>query len=68
MKLLSILLFGGGGILLLLAIALALTHGVLSTLDVTVLDFYFVVRPLYLMLISAALFVTGWLTLAHPIP
>jgi hypothetical protein len=67
MKLLSILSFAGGTVLLVLAITIALTRG-LGALDVTVFDVYFVVRPLYLLMISAVLLVAGWLTLAHPIP
>jgi hypothetical protein len=68
MKLLSILFFAGGAVFLVMAFSLAVTHGVLGALDVTVFDFYFFVRPLYLLLIATALFVTGCLTFAHPIP
>ncbi len=67
MKLLSILSFAGGTVLLVLAITIALTMG-LGALDVSVFDVYFVIRSLYLLMISAVLFVAGWLTLAHPIP
>ena len=68
MKLLSILFFAGGVVFLVMAFSLAVTHGVLGALDVTVFDFHFVVRPLYLLLIAGVLFVTGCLTFAHPIP
>ena len=66
-KLVSILLFAGSAVFLILALALALTKGVL---DVSVLDFYFVVLPRYLLLVAAILFTAGWivrrLVLAHP--
>jgi len=41
-KLVSIVLFAGGAVFLILGLALALTKG---ALDVSVLDFYFVVLP-----------------------
>ena len=65
MKLMSILSFAGGIVLVVLALTLALTRGVF---DLMVFDFYFIVKPLYLMLVAGALFVTGWLTLANPVP
>jgi len=55
MKLISILLFLAGVLFLVMAFALALTRGVLGVLDMTVLDVYFVVRPLYLLLDSGSL-------------
>jgi ABC-type Na+ efflux pump permease subunit len=66
-KLISILLFAGSAVFLILAVVLALTKG---TLDLSVLDFYFVVLPRYLLLVAAILFTAGWivrrLVLAHP--
>ena len=67
MKLISILLFLAGVLFLVVAFALALTRGVLGVLDVTVLDLYFVVRPLYLLLITAVFFTGGFVSFwAHP--
>jgi hypothetical protein len=66
-KLVSGVLFAGSAVFLILAVALALTKG---ALDVSVLDFYFVVLPRYLLLVAAILFAAGWivrrLVLAHP--
>ena len=66
-KLVSGVLIAGSAVFLILAVALALTKGVL---DVSVLDFYFVVLPRYLVLVAAILFAAGWivrrLVLAHP--
>ena len=66
-KLVSGVLFAGSTVFLILAVALALTKG---ALDVSVLDFYFVVLPRYLLLVAAILFAAGWivrrLVLAHP--
>lgn len=66
-KLISILLFAGSAVFLILAVVLALTKG---TLDLSVVDFYFVVLPRYLLLVAAILFTAGWivrrLVLAHP--
>ena len=62
MKLMSILFFVAGAVFLVLAFSLAVTRGVLSALDVTVFDVYFVVRPLYLLLIAAVLFVGGFVS------
>ena len=66
-KLVSVVLFAGSAVFLILAVALALTKG---ALDVSVLDFYFVVLPRYLLLVAAILFAAGWivrrLVLAHP--
>jgi hypothetical protein len=66
-KLISILLFAGSAVFLILAVVLALTQG---TLDLSVLDFYFVVLPRYLLLVAAILFTAGWivrrLVLPHP--
>ncbi|MBZ5686795.1 MAG: hypothetical protein LAP86_17360 [Acidobacteriia bacterium] len=58
----SILLFVGGSVFLVLAFSLAVTRGVLGALDVTVFDVYFVVRPLYLLLIAAVLFIGGFVS------
>jgi hypothetical protein len=67
MKLISILLFLAGVLFLVMAFALALARGVLGVLDVTILDVYFVVRPLYLLLIAAVLFTGGFVSFwAHP--
>jgi hypothetical protein len=44
-KLVSIVLFAGSAVFLILALVLALTRG---ALDVSVLDYYFVVLPRYL--------------------
>jgi hypothetical protein len=67
MKLISILLFLAGVLFLVMAFALALTRGVLGVLDMTVLDVYFVVRPLYLLLIAAVFFTGGFVSFwAHP--
>jgi len=67
MKLISILLFLAGVLFLAMAFAPALTRGVLGVLDVTVLDVYFVVRPLYLLLIAAVFFAGGFVSFwAHP--
>ncbi|MGE5052951.1 MAG: hypothetical protein ACM3WP_02210 [Acidobacteriota bacterium] len=57
-KLMSIGLFVGSAVFVILALALALTKGVL---DVSVLDFYFVVLPRYLLLVAAILFTAGWI-------
>lgn len=54
----SIGLFVGSAVFVILALALALTKGVL---DVSVLDFYFVVLPRYLLLVAAILFTAGWI-------
>ena len=66
-KLVSIVLFAGSAVFLILALLLALTRG---ALDVSVLDYYFVVLPRYLLLVAAILFTAGWivrrLVLAHP--
>jgi hypothetical protein len=66
-KMLSPVLFAGSAVFLILALVLALTKG---ALDVSVLDFYFVVLPRYLLLVAAILFTAGWivrrLVLAHP--
>jgi len=66
-KLVSGVLIAGSAVFLILAVALALTKG---ALDVSVLDFYFVVLPRYLLLVAAILFAAGWivrrLVLAHP--
>ncbi|MGA8618003.1 MAG: hypothetical protein WB660_05720 [Candidatus Sulfotelmatobacter sp.] len=66
-KLVSLVLFAGSAVLLILALVLALTKG---ALDVSVLDFYFVVLPRYLLLVAAILFTAGWiirrLVVAHP--
>jgi len=66
-KLVSIVLFVGSAVFLILALVLALTRG---ALDVSVLDYYFVVLPRYLLLVAAILFTAGWivrrLVLAHP--
>lgn len=66
-KLISMALFGGSGVSVILALVLALTKG---ALDVSVLDFYFVVAPRYLLLVAAILFAAGWmarrLVPAHP--
>jgi uncharacterized membrane protein YedE/YeeE len=59
MKLISILLIAGGVLFLVMTFALALTRGVL---DVSVFDVYFVVRPLYLLLIAAVLFTGGFVS------
>ena len=48
----------GSAVFLLLALVLALTKGVL---DVSVLDYYFVVLPRYLLLLAAILFSVGWI-------
>jgi hypothetical protein len=66
-KMVSTVLFAGSVVFLILALVLALTKG---ALDVSVLDFYFVVLPRYLLLVAAILFTAGWivrrLVLAHP--
>jgi hypothetical protein len=66
-KLVSIVLFAGSAVFLILALVLALTKGVL---DVSVLDFSFVVLPRYLLLLAAILFTAGWivrrLLFSHP--
>jgi hypothetical protein len=66
-KLVSIVLFAGSAVFLILALVLTLTSG---ALDVSVLDYYFVVLPRYLLLVAAILFTAGWivrrLVLAHP--
>jgi len=61
-KMLSPLLFAGSAVFLILALVLALTKGALKgALDVSVLDFYFVVLPRYLFLVAAILFTAGWI-------
>jgi hypothetical protein len=59
--------FAGSAVFLMLALVLASTKG---SLDLSVLDFYFVVLPRYLLLIAGILFTAGWivrrLALAHP--
>ena len=66
-KLMSTVLFVGSALFVILAIVLALTKG---ALDVSVLDFYFVLLPRYLLLVAAIPFTAGWivrrLLLAHP--
>ena len=66
-RLLSVVLFAGSALFVMLALVLALTKG---ALDVSVLDYYFVVLPRYLLLAAAILFSAGWiarrLLLAHP--
>ena len=66
-KLMSIVLFVGSVVFVILALVLALTRG---ALDVSVVDFYFVVLPRYLLLVAAILFTAGWivrrLLLGHP--
>jgi hypothetical protein len=66
-RLLSIVFCAGGAVFLMLALVLALTKG---SLDLSVLDFYFIVLPRYLLLIAGILFTAGWivrrLALAHP--
>src|SRR5580704_3304932 len=57
-KLVSIVLFAGSAVFLILALVLALTKG---ALDVSVLDYYFVVLPRYLWLVAAILFTAGWI-------
>jgi hypothetical protein len=51
-------LFAGSAVFLVLALVLELTKGVL---DVSVLDYYFVVLPRYLLLLAAILFTAGWI-------
>jgi uncharacterized membrane protein YedE/YeeE len=58
----SILLIAGGVLFLVMTFALTLTRGVLGVLDVSVFDVYFVVRPLYLLLIAAVLFTGGFVS------
>ena len=66
-KLVSIVLFAGSAVFLILVLVLAFTKG---ALDVAVLDFYFVVLPRYLLLVAAILFTAGGmvrrLVLTHP--
>lgn len=66
-RLMGIALFGGSAVFVIFALVLALTKG---ELDVSVLDFYFVLLPSYLLLVAAILFTAGWierrLLLAHP--
>jgi flagellar biosynthesis protein FliQ len=66
-KMVYIVFFAGSSVFLILALVLALTKGVL---DVSVLDFYFVVLPRYLLLIAAIFFTADWimrrLALPHP--
>lgn len=66
-KLFSLMLFIMSAVFLTLALIMASTKG---TLDVFILDCYFVVLPCYLSLIAAILFSAGWivrrLLLAHP--
>ncbi len=66
-KLVSAVLFGGSAVFLILALVLTLTK---AALDVSVLDFYFVVLPRYLLRVAAILFTAGWivrrLAVAHP--
>ena len=57
-KLVSIVFFAGSAVFLILALVLALTKG---ALDVSVLDFYSVVLPRYLLLVAAILFTAGWI-------
>jgi hypothetical protein len=65
MKLLSIMFFAGGVVFLILTVAQVLERG-WGPLDVTVLDFYFVVLPRYLLLISAALLIAGCVSVFAP--
>jgi hypothetical protein len=57
-KLISLVLFVASAVFLILALVLELTKG---TLDVSVLDYYFVVLPSYLLLTAVVLFGTGWI-------
>jgi hypothetical protein len=54
----SIVFFAASAVFLILALVLALTTG---ALDVSVLDYYFVVLPRYLLLVAAILFTVGWI-------
>jgi hypothetical protein len=65
MKLLSISFFAGGVVFLILTVTQVLARG-WSPSDVTVLDFYFVVLPRYLLLISAALLIAGCVSVFAP--
>jgi hypothetical protein len=67
MKLLSILFFAGGLVFLILTVTQVLTRG-WGPLDVTVLDFYFVVLPRYLLLIAGVLLIAGLVSASalHP--
>jgi hypothetical protein len=65
MKLLSILFFAGGVVFLILTVAQVLARG-WGPLDVNVLDFYFVILPRYLLLISAALLIAGSVSVFAP--
>jgi hypothetical protein len=58
MKLLAILFFAGGVVLLMLTVTQVLKRG-WGPLDVTVLDVYFVVLPRYLLLIAGVLLIAG---------
>ncbi len=66
-KLVSLVLFIASAVFLILSLVLVLTKG---ALDVSVLDYYFVVLPRYLLLIAVVLFGAGWivrrLVPAHP--
>jgi hypothetical protein len=56
--LILVVLFAGSAVFLVLALVLELTKGVL---DVSVLDYYFVVLPRYLLLLAAILFTADWI-------
>ena len=67
MKLLSILLFAGGAVFLILTVTQVLTRG-WGPLDLTVFDVYFVVLPRYLLLVAGVLLIAGFAAAFAPHP
>jgi len=67
MRLLSILCFIGGVVLLALTVTNALTRG-WGPLDLSVFDVYLVVLPRYLLLTAAGLLIIGFVSAAVPHP
>ncbi len=67
MKIIAVSCFALGAAFLLLAVTLIIQQG-WAPLDVTVLDFYFVVLPQYLLLIAGGLVVAGLVATFAPHP
>ena len=65
MKILPIVLFGGGVVFVILMFTLLLTRG---SVDVTVFDHYFVILPRYLLFIAAGMLIAGCVPAVAPHP
>jgi len=67
MKIIAVLCFALGGVFLLWTVMQVTTRG-WGPLDVSVHDVYFVVEPRYLLLISVALLIGGFVSVFVPHP